>query len=70
MDSEAFFDLLMEEVSDCLDEGPKHAVLMVYDDESGQVKTYAINADYSTVRMLVGSVAMLVNDDNEERVIN
>lgn len=70
MDRDKYEELLFSEVADCLDEGPKHGVLMVYDGTTGQVKTYAVNADYDTVRMLLGSVMMLVHDDNEERVIN
>lgn len=70
MDKDAYFELLVDEVGACLEEKSKRAVLIVYDGDSGQVKTYSINAGYETVKMLVGSAAMFITDDEEERVMN
>lgn len=70
MDKEAYFDELAGVVSECLEEGSMHAVMIAYDSSSGQVRTYSINAPYDIVQMLVTTAARFITDDMEERVVN
>ena len=71
MDKEKYTEDLCNEVIDCLEGSVKHAVLIVFDDSTGQVKTYAINASYDTVQMLVSTAALVVGDaTTEERVMH
>lgn len=70
MDKAEYYEELCNEIGDCLDEGTKHAVLIVYDDNSGQVRTFSVNASYDIVQMLVAMAARFVGDNTEERVVN
>lgn len=70
-DKAEYYEELCDEIGGCLDEHTKHAVLIVYDNSNGQVKTYSVNATYDIVQMLVGTAARFVGEtDINERTLN
>ena len=72
MDKEEYNDMVHGAVQDCLDDesDTHHAVLITFNSQSGKVMTYAVNATYPVVQMLVTSAAYFCKEDEEERVIN
>jgi len=65
-----YYAELADLIGTCLEEENKHAIMIYYDSNTGQVKTYSVNAPYDIVQMLVAMAARFITDDQEERVVN
>ena len=73
MDKREYLEMLYNVINTCMGEGENHthAVLISFDDRTGQVNTYTVNASFDTAQMMVESAAAFITGpENEERTIN
>ena len=52
----------------CENDSTQHAIVIMFDSESGFVQTYGVNAEYVMSRMLVQSAARIFENDEERKV--